>query len=189
MGWTLAEHEAAGEKHTQDLQFRYCFIISANYPSSSCPEMIGLHCVGLHECVCACILTWTLIRMHVRVVFKTSWCQGLAHRLIKLTTGNKCFLFACHLSHLARKCHHTHALTHAQTNTNTCTHRAGKCWSNRANYGFRTWNRKGEEGNHVKEETKIINAQMRQTRAESYKNQEKRQKAVVRNRGKSAERD
>lgn len=26
------------------------------------------------------------------MAFKTSWCQGLADRLIKLTTGNKCFL-------------------------------------------------------------------------------------------------
>lgn len=57
MGLTPTEHEAGGEKYRQDLQFRHYFIILANYPSSSCPEMIGLHRVGLHKCVCACILT------------------------------------------------------------------------------------------------------------------------------------
>lgn len=60
-------------------------------------------------CVCVC------------VAFKTSWCQGLADRLIKITTGNKCFLSACHLSHLAQKCHWEKD-THRQTCTLTRTH-------------------------------------------------------------------
>lgn len=72
-----------------------------------CVHLLVDSYLWIHVCACECVC----------VVFKTSWCQGLADRLIKLTTGNKCFLSACHLSHLARKCHKEEKHTHARTAT------------------------------------------------------------------------
>lgn len=95
------------------------------------------------------------VRERVCVVFTTSWCQGLADRLIKLTTGNKCFLSARHLSHLAPKCHWEKKHTHTHVHTDTCTHRVGLADTqeeNRRGTGATVLNVEGERGRQREKE-------------------------------------